>query len=122
MPFAVTSTGFFALRFLFLQTHATSYVFLQTNATSYVFLHSSVTVHCKGESPIPISLWFKRSKLDVYEFYFWIQFQHFQHCAIGEAADEAVLNNLTEKNAYLGRLKYREACSRDHVIFLPVQR
>jgi hypothetical protein len=27
----------FALRFLFLETHATSYIFLQTHATSYYF-------------------------------------------------------------------------------------
>ncbi len=47
----------FALRFLFLQTHATSY--------SY---YSSVTVHCKGErrktwqkTIPPSSLWFKKS-------------------------------------------------------------
>jgi hypothetical protein len=44
--------------------------------------------------------------LDVHEFDFWIQFQHFQHCAIGEAADEAVLNNLTEKYAYFGRERH----------------
>ncbi len=46
----------FALRFLFLQTLATSYS-----------LYSSVTVHCKGErkktwqKTIPPSLWFKKS-------------------------------------------------------------
>jgi hypothetical protein len=38
----------FALRFLFLQTHATSYSF-----------YSSVTVHCKGKN-VPPSLWFKK--------------------------------------------------------------
>ncbi len=37
---------------------------------------------------------------------FWIQFQHLQHCAIGDAADEAVLNNLTEKYAYFGRERH----------------
>jgi hypothetical protein len=52
--------------------------------------------------------------LYVHELDFWIQFQHLQYCAIGEAADEAVLNNSTEKYAYLGRLKYREACSGDY--------
>ncbi len=46
----------FALRFIFLQTHATSYSF-----------YSSVTVHCKGErknpdrKPNPLPVWFKTS-------------------------------------------------------------
>ncbi len=35
----------FALRFLFLQTHTTSYVFLQTHAISYGFLQTHATPH-----------------------------------------------------------------------------
>ncbi len=44
----------FALRFIFLQTHVTSYSF-----------YSSFTVHNKGErrKPIPPSLWFKKSRI-----------------------------------------------------------
>ncbi len=55
--FTATSTVYsFALRFIFLQTYATSYSF-----------YSSFTVHCKGErrktwkKTIPPSLWFNKS-------------------------------------------------------------
>jgi hypothetical protein len=48
----------FALRFMFFQTHATSYSF-----------KSSVTEHCKEENHTPFTIWFKKSlqKLQVWE-------------------------------------------------------